>query len=317
MSDIIADIKSLDIKTENETYYVTDVSFDIKEGEILGIVGESGSGKTLTIKAMLGLLPDDLFYTAERFSVFGSDFNNISVKERKKIVGRNIGVVAQNTIFYLHPLIRIKNQIADGYTHCFGKAKAEGIKRARLLLCKVGFNDPERILNSYPWQLSGGMRQRVNIAMALMNEPSLIIADEPTTALDSGLQKQVVDLFKSINTETGASLLIVSHDMGLVKYVCDRVIVFYAGQILEEGLRDEVFNFPLHPYTKALISVIPSMNVRKGERLSEIKGVFPNLHKKTDGCIFYDRCPVRMEICRKSVAVYSEGGHRCRCNLYA
>ena len=198
--DKLIEIENLTITDKtNGRVIASGISFELRDGEILGFVGESGSGKTLSMKTVVNLLPDNLIYTCDKFAVLGNDYRKISDREKKKIIGGQIGLVPQNTVFYLHPMFRIKNQIIDGYMLYNKKSKTEALEKAREKLKTVGFDNPDRILEMYPWQLSGGMRQRVNIALALMNDPKIIIADEPTTALDSTLQAQVMDLFKNIN----------------------------------------------------------------------------------------------------------------------
>ena len=261
----LIDIRNLTIKTASDRVLVNRVSLDMEKGEILGVVGESGCGKTLTAKTIIGLLPENLGWEADKFEVLGVDFLTADSKAIKALVGERIGYVPQNTGFYLHPMIKIKDQIADGHILYTKRTPEQALDKATRLVTAVGIRDTQRLLNSYPWQLSGGMRQRVNIAMALMNNPALIIADEPTTALDSTVQKQVVDLFRQVNRDYNTSVLMISHDLGLVKYYCERILVLYAGQVMEEAGVGELFEHPKHPYTKMLIKVIPSLNIKKGE----------------------------------------------------
>ena len=316
MKKKLIEIEGLNIESERYKGLVKDISFDIFEGEILGMVGESGSGKTLTARSIANLLPEGLFICADKFRVFGMDFLNMPIGEKRTIVGKYVGYVPQNTVFYLHPMYKIKDQIADGYMYHQKASKEEALKHSASVLEKVGFRDTKRLLNSYPWQLSGGMRQRVNIAMAMLNDPRLMIADEPTTALDSTIQKQVMNLFRDINQEMNTSVLVISHDLGLVRHYCHRIIVMYAGRIVETGEKEELFNDPRHPYTKALISVMPSLNIKKDERLSEIPGHVPEAGRDIEGCVFQDRCPYRMESCAKKVKkVYVSDTHYYRCNL--
>ena len=193
-------LKALQINA-GDNILVNKTSIVIEEGEIFGLVGESGSGKTLTAKAIINLLPKGLSYSADEIITAGKIMLTASAEEKKEHIGKNIGYIPQNTVFYLHPMIKIKNQIGDGYIYHMHKTMKEALEKAGSLLYKVGFKYPKIVLNYYPWQLSGGMRQRCNIAMALMNDPKLIIADEPTTALDSTVQRQVMDLFRTINDE--------------------------------------------------------------------------------------------------------------------
>ena len=315
MKEPILEIKNLVITTKSGRQLVQDVNLTMEQGEIVGIVGESGSGKTISTRTIVNLLPQALSFTADTFRVFGQDYLTMPAAEKRRLIGSCIGYVPQNTVYYLHPMLRIKNQIVDGYM-LYGKVdKAKALDRARELLHQVGIRDDERLLNSFPWQLSGGMRQRVNIAMAMLNGARLIIADEPTTALDSTVQKQVIDLFAQLNRETGASILMISHDLGLVRHYCQRILVMYAGQILEEGASDAVFAQPRHPYTRALIRVIPSLNIHRGERLAEIPGHIPPAGTIAQGCLFRARCDCAGPECETGVEEHIlPHGHCYRCN---
>ena len=314
--DKLIDIQNLTIKTHSGRILVNNISLDMEKGELLGVVGESGSGKTLTAKTVISLLPENLVWEAEKFQVLGLDYLTADRKTIRALVGEKIGYVPQNTGFYLHPMIKIKNQIADGYMLWARSSAQDALERASKLVSAVGIRDTERLLDSYPWQLSGGMRQRVNIAMALMNKPRLIIADEPTTALDSTIQKQVVDLFKAVNAAHDTSVLMISHDLGLIKYYCQRILVMYAGQVMEEAGTEELFDQPKHPYTKALIKVIPSLNIKKGERLEEIPGHVPDMRLAISGCVFKERCSYRQDICAREIKEQLiNQNHRFRCNF--
>ncbi len=312
----LIDIRNLTVKTAGGRILVNKVSLDMEKSEILGVVGESGCGKTLTARTIINLLPENLHWEAEKFEVLGVDYLSADRKVIKTLVGDKIGYVPQNTGYYLHPMIKIKDQIADGHILYKKRTPQQALDKATRLVSAVGIRDTERLLNSYPWQLSGGMRQRVNIAMALMNNPALIIADEPTTALDSTVQKQVVDLFRQVNNDYNTSVLMISHDLGLVKYYCERILVLYAGQVMEEAGVDELFSHPRHPYTKMLIKVIPGLNIKKGERLQEIPGHVPDLRQVIDGCVFKDRCSFRQPLCDRSVQdQLINQNHSFRCNF--
>jgi oligopeptide/dipeptide ABC transporter ATP-binding protein len=288
-------LNNLHIKAGSNTL-VKKTSLTINEGEVFGLVGESGSGKTLTAKAIINLLPKGLSYSADEIITAGKNMLAASEKEKKEHIGKNIGYIPQNTVFYLHPMIKIKNQIGDGYIHHMNKTKKEALEKAEALLYKVGFKYPKIVLNYYPWQLSGGMRQRCNIAMALMNDPKLIIADEPTTALDSTVQRQVMELFNKINEEMKLSILLISHDLGLVKHYSHSLAVMYAGQIVESGYTNAVFSNPKHPYTQLLIKIIPSLKIKKNEPLTEIPGLISENGRDIEGCLFFNRCPKAMDI---------------------
>lgn len=309
-------LNNLHIKAGSNTL-VKNTSLIINEGEIFGLVGESGSGKTITAKAIINLLPKGLSYSADEIITAGKNMLTASAKEKKEHIGKNIGYIPQNTVFYLHPMIKIKNQIGDGYIHHMNKTKKEALEKAEALLYKVGFKYPKIVLNYYPWQLSGGMRQRCNIAMALMNDPKLIIADEPTTALDSTVQRQVMELFRKINEEMKLSILLISHDLGLVKHYSHSLAVMYAGQIVESGYTNAVFSNPKHPYTQLLIKIIPSLKIKKNEPLTEIPGLISENGRDIKGCLFFNRCPKAMDICKEMVAEHVDDKHEhyYRCNL--
>jgi len=309
-------LNNLHIKAGSNTL-VKNTSLIINEGEIFGLVGESGSGKTITAKAIINLLPKGLSYSADEIITAGKNMLTASAKEKKEHIGKNIGYIPQNTVFYLHPMIKIKNQIGDGYIHHMNKTKKEALEKAEALLYKVGFKYPKIVLNYYPWQLSGGMRQRCNIAMALMNDPKLIIADEPTTALDSTVQRQVMELFRKINEEMKLSILLISHDLGLVKHYSHSLAVMYAGQIVESGYTNAVFSNSKHPYTQLLIKIIPSLKIKKNEPLTEIPGLISENGRDIEGCLFFNRCPKAMDICKEMVAEHVDDKHEhyYRCNL--
>lgn len=307
-------LKNLGIKDGSNTL-VSKVSMTIDKGEIFGLVGESGSGKTLTAKSIINLLPNNLKLSADEICTAGKNILTISKNDIREHIGRNVGFIPQNTVFYLHPMIKIKNQIGDGYIYHMKKSKKEALEKASMLFNKVGFEDTKNILNMYPWQLSGGMRQRVNIAMALLNDPKLIVADEPTTALDSTVQRQVMDLFKEINKELGISILLISHDLGLINHYSESLAVMYAGQIVESGCTKDVFENPKHPYTKLLIEIIPSLKIKKNGPLAEIPGYVQDIGRDTTGCVFIKRCPYAMDVCTKIVEEHEAGGHYYKCNL--
>lgn len=314
MIDNTVSLKNLNIK-DGKNILVRNTSLTIEKGEIFGLVGESGSGKSLTAKSIINLLPDDLNFTADELYTAGKSMLDMNKIEKREHIGRNVGYIPQNTVFYLHPMIKIKHQVVDGYMEHMKKSKNEAIEKALLLLKRVGFENPNNVINMYPWQLSGGMRQRVNIAMALMNDPKLIVADEPTTALDSTIQKQVMELFREINEEMGISILLISHDLGLIKHYSHSIGVMYAGQIVESGYTKDVFNSPKHPYTQLLIKIIPSLKIKKNELLAEIPGFVQETGRDAEGCLFFKRCPYAMEVCSKSVKEHEEDGHYYKCNL--
>ena len=317
MREKLIEVENLNITDKTNGRVIgSNIFFSLYKNEILGFVGESGSGKTLSIRSVVNAIPKNLEFTSDKFNVLGFDYNSSSDRDKKKIIGSRIGFVPQNTVYYLHPMFKIKSQILDGYMLYKNKSKAKALERAIYVLSMVGFDDPKRILEMYPWQLSGGMRQRVNIALALMNRPNLIIADEPTTALDSTLQKQILDLFKYINEELGISIVMISHDLGVIKEYCHRIKVMYAGQIIEAAPTKELFENPIHPYTKALISVMPKKDIRKSERLAEIPGFVPEHNRDRKECIFKERCKEATKMCSGEVASDVVDEHFFKCSKY-
>jgi ABC-type dipeptide/oligopeptide/nickel transport system ATPase component len=238
---------------------IKNASLTIFQGEFIGIVGESGSGKTLTVKSALDLLPDHLVITSGVRQLLGKELNGLSSKDKRRLIGAGIGFVPQNTVVFLHPMIKIKHQMIDAYLYHIDNDKKQALKKASDLLEKVGIKEPKRVLNAYPKQLSGGMQQRVNIAMALMTDPKLIVADEPTTALDTVVQRQVMELFNQLNQSEGVSILFISHDLKIVKQFCQRMYVMYQGEIVESGETHEIFTNPKHSYTQKLLSLIPTL----------------------------------------------------------
>ena len=288
MNDAVLEIEGLTVRSAEGDALVKKVGLCLKRQECLGIAGESGSGKTITAKAILHLLPQDLTASVTHLRVLGEDLLNLPEKERRIFLGKKIGFVPQNTVAYLHPLIKIENQLTDGYRIHFQTSKKAAQERAKTLLDRVGIRDVNRVMESYPAQISGGMRQRVNIAMALMCEPEVIIADEPTTALDCVVKQQVIELFHSINEQQHVAIIMISHDLNLIRRYCDKVAVMYAGQIVEYGTVNEIFYDAWHPYTWALLSSLPQLGV-KGEPLPTIEGTPPNLFNKIQGDAFAPR----------------------------
>ena len=308
------DIRGLSIRS-GESYLLRDVNISVSNHETIAFIGESGSGKTMTLKSILGILPEDTEKAEGSVFLCGHDIYSLSDKEKRGLLGSSVGFVPQNTVNYLHPLLRISDQMTDGYIAFHGrKEKRKAIEKAKELLSRVGIDDGERVLASYPSELSGGMRQRVNIAAALMMEPSILITDEPTSALDRIVQKQVADLYLSLVEEKHLSLIIVSHDLMLVRRIADKVAVFYSGRIVESGSIDEVFSFPSHPYTRALISLTPSISLDKTKPLEEIKGYMKEEDRLTAGCSFASRCPYYTTECRNEIPERAiSDTHKVRC----
>ena len=317
MSAPVMQLKGCTVEDARKNILIHDVSLEVGENECVGIIGESGSGKTMTARAILGLLSRDLKLEAEEMTLDGEDLLAMNPRQKRDTIGKKIGFVPQNTVAYLHPLIRIRSQIADGYQKAGRGTKKEGEAKAEKLLALVGIHDPVRVMNSYPGQLSGGMRQRVNIAMALMCDPRLIIADEPTTALDCIVQKQVTELFFQLHEQYNTAILMISHNLTMLKKYCDRIVVMYAGQVVEAGTTEEVFEHPSHPYTKALMEVIPRLDQDPNVPLLEIPGYVPEKDRGRSSCLFADRCPNCRPQCREPLQINEEQTHFSRCVMQA
>ena len=273
------------------------VSFSMDEGEVLGIVGESGSGKSVTAYSVMGLTayPGKLIGGTIRFN--GHQIDRMTEKEFRKIRGNEVSIIFQDPMTSLNPVYTIENQIVEVIQLHTEKTKQEAIERARELLELVGINEPEKRLKQYPHELSGGMRQRVMIAIALACEPKLLIADEPTTALDVTIQAQILELMQDLRHKLGMSIIMITHDLGVVASMCEKIAVMYAGHIVEYGTADEIFYEPRHEYTKGLIKSIPKLNVEQTERLVPIEGQPVDLLNPPAGCPFAPRCANCMKIC--------------------
>ncbi|MBQ7840786.1 MAG: ABC transporter ATP-binding protein [Lachnospiraceae bacterium] len=314
----VIDIKNLDmkLKIENDFYNViNEVSLYVEEGEMVALVGESGCGKSMTAKAAIGLQPENSVLTG-RIETDNENLLEYSEKEWEKRRGKETAMIFQEPMTALNPLIHIGKQIAENArTH--GADKNEAKQRALEMMKMVGLPDVERLYRNFPCQLSGGMRQRAMIAMALINNPELLIADEPTTALDVTIQAQIMELLKEMNEKTGTAVLLISHDLGVVRNMCSRLYVMYAGHIVESGSIDEVFENPMHPYTRGLILSVPDVTKREQELVS-IPGTVPSLaERKQEGCPFYDRCERRLEVCQKKACEMQDvNGHMIACHLY-
>ena len=304
-------------ETEDAVVRAVDgMSFDIGWGEIVGLVGESGCGKTAASLALLGLLPQPAgrrLGGAIRFD--GQDLTRQSARALRSIRGRRISMIFQDPMMSLNPYLRIESQLVEGPRLHLGSSAREARRRSLELLEGVGLPEPERHLRCFPHELSGGMRQRVMIAMALICEPDLLICDEPTTALDVTIQAQILDLLGQRRAQRGTSILFITHDLAVVSGFCDRVIVMYAGRIVEEAPADALFERPLHPYTQALLRSTPRVDASGGERLASIRGLPPRLDQASfDACAFAPRCPLVREACSESEPDLEEAeGRRRRC----
>ena len=295
---------------------VDDVTIDIPKGKIVGLVGESGCGKSMTAMSVMQLVKKPGKIVDGKVMLMGRNLLEASEKEMRNVRGNEISMIFQEPMTSLNPVYTVGKQVREAILLHQNLSKEEAKNKVIDIFRKIGIPEPEKRYNSYPHQLSGGLRQRVMIGMAMVCEPELLIADEPTTALDSTLQAQVLDLFKSINEKTGVSIVIISHDLGVIRKYCHRIAVMYAGQILESAPADEIFENARHPYTKALIRVIPSLNIKKDERLMEIPGFVPEKNRERKECIFKKRCSEADERCNGDVKESTEGLHYCKCSKY-
>jgi peptide/nickel transport system ATP-binding protein len=297
---------------------VDEVSFSVGEGKTLCLVGESGCGKSVTSLALMGLLPTPPARIVAGSALFdGRDLLTMPERERADLRGDRMAMIFQEPMTSLNPAFTIGDQIAEGIVRHRKVSKAEAMERALEMLRKVRIPAPEKRLRAYPHEMSGGMRQRVMIAMALANDPQLLIADEPTTALDVTIQAQILDLMRNLRDETGTAIILITHDLGVVAEMCDRVAVMYAGEIVEQAPAARLFARPSHPYTRGLLDCIPVPGkVRPGERLGTIPGLVPAPIGDLRGCQFRNRCPQAQEICALTdfalKAVNQEVSLRCR-----
>ena len=299
------------------SHAVHDVSLSIMPGEIVALVGESGCGKTQTALACMGLQPETAIIESGAIYLEGRNLLAQTPRQWNALRGKGLSMIFQEPMTALNPLVKVGKQISEnGQSHGMDKAQAK--KLTLEMMRKVGLPDILRLYSCYPHQLSGGMRQRIMIAMALINDPPLLIADEPTTALDVTIQEQIMLLIKKLNRELGTAVMLISHDLGVVSHLCDRVNIMYAGTIVESGAVQMILNHPLHPYTKGLIGSIPSF-AKKNRRLDSIAGIVPPLGKRPEaGCLFYNRCPRRFPSCETTTPrEFSQDGHRVACHLYA
>lgn len=290
------------------------VSYEINEGEVLGIVGESGSGKSVSSLAIMGLIDFPGRVMAENLHFNGNDLLALKPKEKQQIVGADVSMIFQDAMTSLNPSYTVGYQIMEALKVHQGGSKASRRERAIELLKMVGIPDPESRLEVYPHQLSGGMSQRVMIAMAIACNPKLLIADEPTTALDVTIQAQIIDLLLELQRKENMALILITHDLALVAEAAHRIIVMYAGQVVEEGKAAEIFSSPLHPYTQALLKALPEFAEGKS-RLQSLPGVVPGKYDRPQGCLLNPRCPYATDKCRQiEPELHTLNGRQVKCH---
>ncbi|WP_226397044.1 dipeptide ABC transporter ATP-binding protein [Haemophilus sp. Marseille-Q0026] len=290
------------------------VSYTVNEGEVLGIVGESGSGKSVSSLAIMGLIDFPGRVTAEKLHFNQNDLLALKPKEKQKIVGADIAMIFQDAMTSLNPSYTVGYQIMEALKEHQGGSKSARRERTIELLSLVGIPDPKSRLEVYPHQLSGGMSQRVMIAMAIACNPKLLIADEPTTALDVTIQAQIIDLLLELQRKENMALILITHDLALVAESAHRIIVMYAGQVVEEGKAEEIFKSPLHPYTQALLKALPEFAEGKS-RLQSLPGVVPGKYDRPQGCLLNPRCPYATEKCRSvEPALVQINGRQVKCH---
>ncbi len=305
--------------SNGEVQAVRGVSFSVNPGEILGIVGESGSGKSVTSMSILRLLADTAeIHPESQIEFEGKNLTKVTKKEMREIRGEKISMIFQDPMSSINPLIPVGKQVGEMIKEHHPKmGKAEIKKEVLELFRKVRIPEPEKRYSCYPHEFSGGMRQRVMIAMALANKPKLLIADEPTTALDVTIQDQILRQLRELEQEYGTSIMFITHDLGVVAELCDRVIVMYGGLVMEEALIDDLFEKPGHPYTMGLLASIPDLEQDKSVRLQPIPGSPPDMTNPPKGCPFAPRCPYARAVCAQELPDFVPVGenHRSRCFL--
>lgn len=314
----VEDLKTSFMTSSGEVQAVRGVSFEVHKGEILGIVGESGSGKSVTSMSILRLLADTARIKNGKIEFEGTDLTKVSDKQMREIRGQKIAMVFQDPMSSLNPLIPVGKQVAEMIHVHHPEMKRDELQAATLeLFREVRIPEAEKRLKSYPHEFSGGMRQRVMIAIALLCDPELLIADEPTTALDVTIQAQILDLLRSINEKLGTSIILITHDLGVVASMVDTVAVMYCGHIVEKADVRTIFQHPLHPYTEGLLRSIPHMDDSQGD-LATIEGSVPSIYHMPEGCAFHNRCACCRKICtqKQPPLLTLDGEHTVQCWKY-
>ncbi|WP_426348408.1 ABC transporter ATP-binding protein [Alloiococcus sp. CFN-8] len=319
-ANVLLDIENLKLSfftPAGEVKALNDVSVKLREGEVLGIVGESGSGKSVTAFSLLGLTPNPGKIIGGKTTFNGHVITEMSEKEMRAIRGKEASIIFQDPMTSLNPVYTIGNQITEVIRLHTNATQKEALKRAEELISLVGINEPRKRLRQYPHELSGGMRQRIMIAIALACEPKLLIADEPTTALDVTIQAQILELMMELKDKLGMSIIMITHDLGVVANMCDRIAVMYAGKIVEYGTAEDIFYSPKHKYTEGLINSIPKINSENHEKLVPIEGVPVDMLNPPAGCPFAPRCRDCMKICLREMPPYTDidGIHYSACWL--
>ena len=317
--DTILELRDLKLWFDNDydsVKILNGVSFDIKRGETLGIVGESGCGKSVTSLAIMRLLQSPPARLEGSVSFRGTELLSLSEREMQKIRGNRISMIFQEPMTSLNPVFTIGNQLMETFRLHQGLSAAQAREKAVEMLQMVRVSLPEQRIREFPYQMSGGMRQRIMIAMALACKPELLIADEPTTALDVTIQAQVLDLMRNLQKELGTAIAFITHDLGVVSEMCDRVVVLYCGEVMEEANIRDIFAAPKHPYTIGLLGTLPKFG--QGGKLSTIPGVVPPAGSFPSGCVFSPRCAYATDQCRecKPALCRLDGGHKVRCFRY-
>jgi peptide/nickel transport system ATP-binding protein len=322
-NDPVLQVRNLHVRlatSRGPLHVVKGIDLEVALGETVCIVGESGCGKSMTSLALMGLLPKGATRTADRLTFAGADISNAGERAMSHLRGNRMSMIFQEPMTTLNPVYTIGDQLTEPLFRHRRISRREAYDKAEAILERVGISGARRRLGQYPHQLSGGLRQRIVIAMALICNPALVIADEPTTALDVTIQAQILNLLKSLQSEFGMGMLFITHDLGLVSRIADRVLVMYAGKLVEEGMARDIFRNPQHPYTQGLLRCIPVPGKTKpGERLGAIPGVVPSLFEEISGCGFKTRCPKAMPACSTGEITMrqSDPGHFDRCILPA